>query len=73
MRVKCPTCHTEVAWEENTYRPFCSERCKLIDLGQWATEQYRIAGSNRATEKEGEERKTGERESQNESCNGNKQ
>jgi endogenous inhibitor of DNA gyrase (YacG/DUF329 family) len=28
---------------ENRFRPFCSERCKLIDLGQWATEQYRVA------------------------------
>jgi hypothetical protein len=28
--------------ESNPYRPFCSERCKLIDLGQWATEGYRI-------------------------------
>jgi len=32
-----------VAWTaENRWRPFCSERCKLIDLGQWATEKYRV-------------------------------
>jgi endogenous inhibitor of DNA gyrase (YacG/DUF329 family) len=32
-----------VAWSrENRYRPFCSERCKLIDLGAWATEKYRV-------------------------------
>jgi endogenous inhibitor of DNA gyrase (YacG/DUF329 family) len=32
-----------VAWSaENRWRPFCSERCKLIDLGQWATEKYRV-------------------------------
>jgi endogenous inhibitor of DNA gyrase (YacG/DUF329 family) len=30
---------------ENPYRPFCSERCKLIDLGQWAAESYRIPDS----------------------------
>jgi len=42
MRVKCPTCKTEVAWENNPYRPFCSERCRLIDLGAWATEKFKI-------------------------------
>jgi endogenous inhibitor of DNA gyrase (YacG/DUF329 family) len=32
-----------VAWSsENKYRPFCGERCKMIDLGQWATEAYRV-------------------------------
>jgi endogenous inhibitor of DNA gyrase (YacG/DUF329 family) len=41
--VACPQCGKEVAWSgENRYRPFCSERCKLIDLGQWASESYRI-------------------------------
>jgi hypothetical protein len=42
MRVKCPTCKTEVQWENNPHRPFCSERCRLIDLGAWATEKYKI-------------------------------
>lgn len=43
MKVKCPTCQTDVVWkEENTHRPFCSERCKLIDLGAWANEEYRV-------------------------------
>ena len=41
--VACPQCGKEVAWSSaNKYRPFCSERCKLIDLGQWANEGYRI-------------------------------
>ena len=41
--VSCPTCGKPVVWEpESRYRPFCSSRCKLIDLGQWATEQYRL-------------------------------
>ncbi|TCJ15400.1 DNA gyrase inhibitor YacG [Parasulfuritortus cantonensis] len=41
--VACPTCGKPVEWRpENTYRPFCSERCKLIDLGEWAAEQYRV-------------------------------
>ena len=44
--VSCPTCGTQVEWiEKNTYRPFCSDRCKLIDFGQWATEQHSIAGA----------------------------
>ena len=41
--VNCPYCGKIVVWDtSNPYRPFCSERCKLIDLGQWATESYRI-------------------------------
>lgn len=41
--VTCPTCGRQTPWQrDNPYRPFCSERCKLIDLGQWATESYRI-------------------------------
>ncbi len=42
--VKCPTCGKEVRWvPENRFRPFCSERCKQIDLGAWAAEKYKIA------------------------------
>jgi endogenous inhibitor of DNA gyrase (YacG/DUF329 family) len=42
--VSCPRCNAQVAWTtENRYRPFCSERCKLIDLGDWAMEKYRVA------------------------------
>lgn len=41
--VNCPHCGKPVAWEDsNPCRPFCSERCRLIDLGQWASESYRI-------------------------------
>ncbi len=43
--VDCPTCASKVEWTEaNKYRPFCSERCKQIDLGAWAEEKYKIAG-----------------------------
>jgi hypothetical protein len=42
-KVNCPQCGKATLWSTaNPYRPFCSERCKLIDLGQWATEAYRI-------------------------------
>ncbi len=41
--VPCPTCGNPSPFSKaNPWRPFCSERCKLIDLGQWATENYRI-------------------------------
>jgi endogenous inhibitor of DNA gyrase (YacG/DUF329 family) len=43
MEVKCPRCAKPTAYSAtNPYRPFCSERCKLIDLGQWADEKYAI-------------------------------
>ncbi|RJQ44665.1 MAG: DNA gyrase inhibitor YacG [Nitrospiraceae bacterium] len=42
MKVKCPTCRQWTEWQDNHFRPFCSERCKLIDLGAWASEKYRI-------------------------------
>jgi len=41
--VACPRCGAAVQWTvESKWRPFCSERCKLIDLGAWASERYRI-------------------------------
>ena len=44
MIMACPTCRRSVPWrEESRYRPFCSARCKLIDLGAWADESNRIA------------------------------
>jgi endogenous inhibitor of DNA gyrase (YacG/DUF329 family) len=43
-QVKCPTCQKLVLWAETSpYRPFCCERCKLIDLGSWADESYRVS------------------------------
>ena len=45
--VSCPNCGTKLAWTtENFYRPFCSERCKQIDLGAWAEEKYTIPAVN---------------------------
>ena len=45
--VACPTCSKKVEWTEaNKYRPFCSERCKQIDLGAWAEEKYTIPGAS---------------------------
>jgi len=47
MKVKCPTCEKEVVWSaEAKDRPFCSERCKLIDLGAWADGSNAIPGQS---------------------------
>jgi len=43
---RCPTCRSPVQWTGNRYRPFCSERCQLADLGGWVTEQYKIPGAS---------------------------
>lgn len=41
--VACPHCGTMIEWNpQNRFRPFCSERCKMIDLGAWAAERYRV-------------------------------
>jgi len=46
-KIHCPTCGKLIVWDKNNpYRPFCSERCKLIDLGEWASETHRIPGEN---------------------------
>ena len=43
VTAKCPTCEKLVEWtKESIWRPFCSERCKLIDLGDWLDENHRI-------------------------------
>ncbi|MFW2177088.1 MULTISPECIES: DNA gyrase inhibitor YacG [unclassified Moraxella] len=39
----CPQCGKPTVWQDNPSKPFCSERCKLIDLGAWASEDYKIA------------------------------
>jgi endogenous inhibitor of DNA gyrase (YacG/DUF329 family) len=41
--VTCPTCRATTAWQGNPHRPFCSLRCRLIDLGGWLDERYRFA------------------------------
>ncbi len=44
--VKCPTCGKKMIWsKDNPFRPFCSEQCRMIDLGEWASGGYRIEGA----------------------------
>ncbi|RUO66050.1 hypothetical protein SAMN06297229_0475 [Pseudidiomarina planktonica] len=43
--VQCPTCQKNVEWgPQSEFRPFCSDRCRLIDLGEWANEEKQIPG-----------------------------
>ncbi|PKM31984.1 MAG: DNA gyrase inhibitor YacG [Gammaproteobacteria bacterium HGW-Gammaproteobacteria-11] len=45
LSVECPTCKAPVNWnDESPDRPFCSPRCRLIDLGAWASEEHAIPG-----------------------------
>lgn len=46
MKVKCPKCRKEGVWEGNRWKPFCSERCKMLDLGSWASERFSIPGAS---------------------------
>ncbi|MFA5960335.1 MAG: DNA gyrase inhibitor YacG [Tatlockia sp.] len=46
-KITCPTCDKQDTWHaENSFRPFCSARCKLIDLGEWAKESRKIPGES---------------------------
>jgi len=45
QRLRCPTCQRSIEWSDQfPYRPFCSDRCRLIDLGAWLSEQHAIPG-----------------------------
>jgi endogenous inhibitor of DNA gyrase (YacG/DUF329 family) len=55
-QIACPSCGAQTTWcPENPWRPFCSERCKLIDLGAWASTAYRIASPVAEEEKTAED------------------
>ncbi len=58
IKLNCPTCKKIVLWTEAfPHRPFCCDRCRLIDLGEWASENHKIAGEplNANSEKNEEE------------------
>ncbi|MFO7765500.1 MAG: DNA gyrase inhibitor YacG [Pelovirga sp.] len=42
--IRCPYCGAETSWQGNPSRPFCSERCRLIDLGRWDNGEYVVPG-----------------------------
>ena len=41
--VKCPTCRKRGEWFAGEYGPFCSKRCKLVDLGKWLNEEHAVS------------------------------
>ena len=41
---RCPLCRQVVVWEGNPHRPFCSDRCRMVDLGVWMAEGYQVPG-----------------------------
>ncbi len=50
MIVDCPQCNAKVIWQASSlYRPFCSKRCQLIDLGEWSNEEHVITETPRQT------------------------
>ncbi|HWC78170.1 MAG TPA: DNA gyrase inhibitor YacG [Blastocatellia bacterium] len=53
--MKCPICDKPVRWKDNPHRPFCSERCSTIDLGNWASENYRVAAPLQDIDDSGEQ------------------
>ena len=67
MKVKnqkkiCPICKKNITTVNNPFRPFCSERCRMIDLGKWVLEDYRIAGEKKSLpDRTIDENKTGDK------------
>jgi endogenous inhibitor of DNA gyrase (YacG/DUF329 family) len=54
--MRCPICKREIEQSvANRFRPFCSERCQLVDLGLWAGESYRVEGGKREDREHPEE------------------
>lgn len=47
LKIKCPTCEVVFNYYSSEFRPFCSDRCKNVDLGHWLTESYAIAGKSK--------------------------
>ncbi len=55
LMVRCPTCKKKVAYRtDNPFRPFCSKRCRLIDLGTWLEEGYSIPAGDGDIEEDDE-------------------
>ena len=46
LNVKCPHCKKDFNYYSSEFRPFCKEKCKMIDLGHWFDESYNVAGKN---------------------------
>ena len=55
--MRCPICNKPTTWKDNPDRPFCSERCRIIDLGNWASEEYTVSTPLPDSEETAESRK----------------
>lgn len=67
LKVKCPHCDILFSYYESEFRPFCSERCKMIDLGHWFNESYVVPLKDEVNELEDENESTNPRDSEDES------
>jgi len=54
LKVKCPNCKKEFNYYDSDFRPFCCEKCRLIDLGQWFNESYTVPAHKLSEEEQGE-------------------
>ena len=52
LKVKCPTCETEFFYYQSEFRPFCKERCKMIDLGGWFQEKFTVKSNTPLNEED---------------------
>ncbi len=52
VEIKCPQCKKSFEYKTSKWRPFCSERCKLIDLGHWVTESYSIPSEKKLNDED---------------------
>ncbi len=43
LKIKCAHCKTQFNYYDSEFRPFCTERCKMIDMGHWLNESYVVA------------------------------
>ena len=50
LKVKCPRCSISFEYYSSEFRPFCSDKCKMIDLGLWLTENYKVPSKNPLTD-----------------------
>ncbi len=46
FQVKCPTCNKKFKYYESDFRPFCTERCRMVDLGHWLDESYKVPANS---------------------------
>jgi endogenous inhibitor of DNA gyrase (YacG/DUF329 family) len=60
LMVKCPQCQEEFNYYKSEFRPFCSERCKMVDLGHWLDGSYSIAAEDQTENAEESDSETGQ-------------